>query len=73
MLTASTNNHGDLPQTPRSLNKSHDDGDVKYFFQRPEQDINARQANASKWIPGDDTVLDQVNIIYVNFQLIFND
>jgi hypothetical protein len=57
MIAASSNNHSDLPQTPRSLAKSHDDGDVKYFFQRPEQDLNIRQN--SKW-SGDDSILDQV-------------
>jgi hypothetical protein len=58
MLAASNSNHADLPQTPRSLSKSHDDGDVKYFFQRPEQDLanNIRQAN--KW-SGDDSLIDQ--------------
>jgi hypothetical protein len=64
MIAAATNNnHVDLPQTPKSLAKSHDDGDVKYFFQRPEQDINQmRQAISSKW-SGDDSSLDilQVN------------
>ena len=58
MIAASNSNHADLPQTPRSLSKSHDDGDVKYFFQRPEQDLNVRSSN-SKW-SGDDTVLEQV-------------
>ncbi len=58
MIAASnSNNHTDLPQTPRSLSKSHDDGDVKYFFQRPEQELNSRQT--SKW-SGDDSALEQV-------------
>ena len=57
MIAASNSNHADLPQTPRSLSKSHDDGDVKYFFQRPEQDLNVR--SNSKWT-GDDSVLEQV-------------
>lgn len=57
MIAASNSNHADLPQTPRSLSKSHDDGDVKYFFQRPEQDLNVR--SNSKW-SGDDSVLEQV-------------
>jgi len=61
MIAASSNNHSDLPQTPRSLAKSHDDGDVKYFFQRPEQDLNIRQN--SKW-SGDDSILDQVYIYF---------
>jgi len=56
MIAASNSNHADLPQTPRSLSKSHDDGDVKYFFQRPEQDLNAR--SNSKW-SGDDSNLEQ--------------
>jgi hypothetical protein len=62
MLAAS--NHADLPQTPRSLSKSHDDGDVKYFFQRPEQDLanNIRQNN--KW-SGDDSIIDQVSIFFL--------
>ena len=61
MIAASnSNNHADLPQAPRqSLAKSHDDGDVKYFFQRPEQDLNSRQN--SKW-SGDDSALEQVNL-----------
>ncbi len=60
MIAASTsNNHADLPQQPRqSLAKSHDDGDVKYFFQRPEQEINNRQSGNSKW-SGDDSALEQ--------------
>ena len=64
MIAASSNNHADLPQTPRSLAKSHDDGDVKYFFQRPEQDVNIRQA--PKW-SGDDSILDQVGYITSTF------
>ena len=64
MIAASSNNHADLPQTPRSLAKSHDDGDVKYFFQRPEQDVNIRQA--PKW-SGDDSILDQVGYIILFF------
>jgi hypothetical protein len=64
MITASNsnnNNHADLPQTPRSLSKSHDDGDVKYFFQRPEQELNILRQQASKW-SGDDCSLEQVRI-----------
>jgi len=56
MIAASNSNHADLPQTPRSLSKSHDDGDVKYIYLRPEQDLNIR--SNSKW-SGDDTVLEQ--------------
>jgi hypothetical protein len=61
MIAATTsNNHADLPQPSRqSLAKSHDDGDVKYFFQRPEQDVNQRQTSNSKW-SGDDSALEQV-------------
>ncbi len=68
MIAASNNNHSDLPQTPRSLSKSHDDGDVKYFFQRPEQDLNLRQN--SKWT-GDDSALEQVRQlkIKINFSI----
>ena len=67
MIAASSNNHADLPQTPRSLAKSHDDGDVKYFFQRPEQDLNnIRQT--PKW-SGDDSILDQVGCITSHFQV----
>ena len=63
MIAASNNNHADLqPQTPRSLSKSHDDGDVKYFFQRPEQELNSRQ-NA-KW-SGDDSVIEQVHLLFL--------
>ncbi len=65
MIAASSNNHSDLPQTPRSLAKSHDDGDVKYFFQRPEQDLNIRQN--SKW-SGDDSILDQVYIYFTTMK-----
>ena len=68
MIAASSNNHADLPQTPRSLAKSHDDGDVKYFFQRPEQDVNIRQA--PKW-SGDDSIIDQVGYITFFFSLNF--
>ena len=58
MIAAANSNHVDLPQTPRSLSKSHDDGDVKYFFQRPEQDLSqTRQAISSKW-SGDDSSID---------------
>ena len=62
MITTSSSNHvADMPQTPRShSSKSHDDGDVKYFFQRPEQDLNSRQ-NAAKWA-GDDSAIEQVNL-----------
>ncbi len=63
IATSNNNNHAELPQTPRSLSKSHDDGDVKYFFQRPEQELNSRQN--SKW-SGDDTVLEQVLLFYSN-------
>lgn len=45
MIAASSSNHSDLPQTPRSLSKSHDDGDVKYFFQRPEQDTGVNSVS----------------------------
>lgn len=61
MIAASTsNNHADLPQQPRnqSLAKSHDDGDVKYFFQRPEQELNRQSAQNSKW-SGDDSAIEQ--------------
>ena len=61
MIAATTSNsHADLPQPSRQLlAKSHDDGDVKYFFQRPEQDMNPRQTSTSKW-SGDDSALEQV-------------
>ena len=63
MITASNTNHAaaDMPQTPRSHStKSHDDGDVKYFFQRPEQELNSR-SSATKWT-GDDSAIEQVNM-----------
>lgn len=72
IAAASSSNHNDLPQTPRSLSKSHDDGDVKYFFQRPEQqDLISRQA--VKW-SGDDSFLDNVkrNILIILFLFTLN-
>ena len=65
MIAATTsNNHADLPQPSRqSLAKSHDDGDVKYFFQRPEQEINSRQTS-TKW-SGDDSALEQVTSCFI--------
>ena len=59
----STNQHAELPQTPRSLAKSHDDVDVKYFFQRPEQDLaTIRQQSSAKWSGDDSLLLEQVQL-----------
>ena len=76
----SNTNDSNLPQTPRSLAKSHDDGDVKYFFQRPEQ----QQQLMAKWSGGgDDSLLlehvrslspfssNSKKLIFNNFLFIF--
>jgi hypothetical protein len=63
--SSSSNNQtaGDLPQTPRSLSKSHDDVDVKYFFQRPELQGQV-SSNSNKWSGDDTLLLDNVCFLF---------
>lgn len=68
--SSTANSSTDAQARTTSLAKSHDDVDVKYFFQRPDQmqqdasnviGINNNGRHLSKWSGDDSLLLEQVH------------